>query len=67
MTQTQNKTKKRCAPEKAFPTQIPETQTAPDPEEQQQPQLETQESQGTPAQQERNEGTQSEVQTQSHC
>ena len=60
MTQTKNKTKKRGAPEKAFPTQIPETQTAPEPEEQQQLQLETQESQGTPAQQEGNEGTQSE-------
>ena len=60
MTQTQNKTKKRGTPEKAFPSQIPETQTAPEPEEQQQLQLETQESQGTPAQQEGNEGTQSE-------
>ena len=65
MTQTQNKTKKRCAPEKAFPTQIPETQTASEPEEQQQLQLETQESQGTPAQQEGNEETQKEDQTQS--
>ena len=44
MTQMQNKTKKRGAPEKAFPTQIPETQTAPEPEEQQQLQLKTQES-----------------------
>ena len=41
MTQTQSKTTKRGAPEKAFPTQIPETQTAPEPEEQQQLQLET--------------------------
>ena len=64
MTQTQKKSKKRGAPEKAFPTQIPENQTAPEPEEQQQLQLKTQESQGTPAQQ-GNEGTQSEDQTQS--
>ena len=39
MTQTQNKTKRRGATEKAFPTQILETQTAPEPEEQQQLQL----------------------------
>ena len=32
ITQTQNKAKKRGAPEKAFPTQKPETQTAPEPE-----------------------------------
>ena len=43
---------------------MPETQTAPEPEEQQQLQLKTQESQGTPGQQEGNEGTQSEDQTQ---
>ena len=63
--QTQNKTKKRVAPEKGSLSQMPETQNGHEPEEQQQLQLEIHECQGNHAQQEGNVGTQSEDQIQS--